>query len=108
VADFLTVAGMNRLLTIDLHAGQIQGFFNLPVDNLYAAPILAEYFRGIPAEDLMVVSPDAGGVERAGPSANAWRADWPSSTNGATGPIRPRPCTSSAMSRTRSAWSWTT
>ena len=65
VADFLTVAGMNRLLTIDLHAGQIQGFFNLPVDNLYAAPIMAEYFKGIHSDNLMIVSPDAGGVERA-------------------------------------------
>jgi len=65
VADFLTIAGMNRLLTIDLHAGQIQGFFNGPVDNLYAAPIMADYFRGVGGDDLMVVSPDAGGVERA-------------------------------------------
>lgn len=65
VADFLTVAGMNRLLTIDLHAGQIQGFFNLPVDNLFAAPIMAEYFKDSSGPDLCVVSPDAGGVERA-------------------------------------------
>jgi ribose-phosphate pyrophosphokinase len=65
VADFLTVAGMNRLLTIDLHAGQIQGFFNLPVDNLFAAPIMAEYFKDFSGPGLCVVSPDAGGVERA-------------------------------------------
>ncbi len=64
VADMLSTAGMNRLLTIDLHAGQIQGFFNVPVDNLYAAPILAEYFKDVEG-DLMIVSPDAGGVERA-------------------------------------------
>jgi len=64
VADFLQVAGMHRMLTIDLHAGQIQGFFNLPVDNLYAIDILADYVRPL-GSDLLVVSPDAGGVERA-------------------------------------------
>jgi ribose-phosphate pyrophosphokinase len=55
---------MHRLLTIDLHAGQIQGFFNVPVDNLYAAPVLLNYIRE-QGQDLVVVSPDAGGVERA-------------------------------------------
>ena len=65
VADLLTVAGTNRILTVDLHAGQIQGFFNIPVDHLYASPILADYFRSKKFKDLVVVSPDAGGVERA-------------------------------------------
>lgn len=64
VADFLSVAGMHRLMTIDLHAGQIQGFFNCPVDNLFAAPVFMEYMRDL-GDDLVVVSPDAGGVERA-------------------------------------------
>ena len=64
VADFLTTAGMHRLLTIDLHAGQIQGFFNVPVDNLFASSILADYIRHVD-NDVIVVSPDAGGVERA-------------------------------------------
>ena len=64
VADFLTVAGMNRMVTIDLHAGQIQGFFNLPVDNLYAAPVFLDYLREV-GDDVVIVSPDAGGVERA-------------------------------------------
>ncbi|SMF05378.1 ribose-phosphate diphosphokinase [Desulfovibrio gilichinskyi] len=64
VADFLTVAGMQRMITIDLHAGQIQGFFNLPVDNIYAAPILLEELRHR-KEDMVMVSPDAGGTERA-------------------------------------------
>jgi ribose-phosphate pyrophosphokinase len=64
VADFLTVAGMHRLLTIDLHSGQIQGFFNVPVDNLYASKVLIDYLRGIDG-DLVIVSPDAGGTERA-------------------------------------------
>jgi ribose-phosphate pyrophosphokinase len=64
VADFLTVAGMHRLMTIDLHAGQIQGFFNCPVDNLFAAPVFLDYFRDL-GDEIVVVSPDAGGVERA-------------------------------------------
>jgi len=64
VADFLSVAGMHRLLTIDLHAGQIQGFFNCPVDNLYAAPVFMESLRKLEGE-VVIVSPDAGGVERA-------------------------------------------
>ncbi|HHI97468.1 MAG TPA: ribose-phosphate pyrophosphokinase, partial [Thermodesulfatator atlanticus] len=66
VANLITVAGARRVLTIDLHAGQIQGFFDIPVDHLYAAPVLIQYlkeeFRG---KDLVIVSPDAGGVERA-------------------------------------------
>ncbi len=67
VADLITAAGANRVLTMDLHAGQIQGFFNIPVDNLYSAPILIEYFRknGMQGEECVVVSPDAGGVLRA-------------------------------------------
>ncbi|XPV75668.1 MAG: ribose-phosphate diphosphokinase [Desulfovibrio sp.] len=66
VADFLTVAGMDRLVTIDLHAGQIQGFFNCPVDNLYAAPLLLDHIKQHNStENMVVVSPDAGGVERA-------------------------------------------
>lgn len=64
VADFLSVAGMHRLMTIDLHAGQIQGFFNVPVDNLFAAPVFMETMRNI-NDDVVIVSPDAGGVERA-------------------------------------------
>ncbi len=65
VADLLTAAGTNRVLTIDLHAGQIQGFFNIPVDHLYAAPVLLDYFKGKCHENTVIVSPDAGGVERA-------------------------------------------
>lgn len=66
VADLLTTAGAGRMLTVDLHAGQIQGFFNIPVDNLYATPVLLSYFKEKFADsDLVVVSPDAGGVERA-------------------------------------------
>ncbi|MCC6347224.1 MAG: ribose-phosphate pyrophosphokinase [Nitrospirales bacterium] len=65
VADLLTAAGTNRVLTIDLHAAQIQGFFDIPVDHLYAAPVLLDYIRKCDFEDLAIVSPDAGGVERA-------------------------------------------
>jgi len=64
VADFLTVAGAQRVITIDLHAGQIQGFFDCPVDNLFAAPVFLEYLRAIDDGDMVLVSPDAGGVER--------------------------------------------
>ncbi len=65
VADLLTTAGASRILAMDLHAGQIQGFFSIPVDHLFAAPVLVEYFRKKAIPDLVVVSPDAGGVERA-------------------------------------------
>lgn len=65
VADLLTVAGADRVITIDLHAGQIQGFFNIPVDNLFAAPVLLEHIKRELVNDTVIVSPDAGGVERA-------------------------------------------
>ena len=65
VADLLSAAGTNRLLTMDLHAGQIQGYFNMPVDHLFAKPVVIEYLKELRIPDLTVVSPDAGGVERA-------------------------------------------
>jgi len=65
VADLITTAGANRVIAMNLHAGQIQGFFNIPVDNLFAAPVLLEYIKKNFQNDLVVVSPDAGGVERA-------------------------------------------
>ncbi len=66
VANLLTVAGARRVLTMDLHAGQIQGFFDIPVDHLFAAPVLLDYLREtFRDEELVIVSPDAGGVERA-------------------------------------------
>ncbi|MDP3028344.1 MAG: ribose-phosphate pyrophosphokinase [Deltaproteobacteria bacterium] len=64
VADLITTPGARRVLAMDLHAGQIQGFFNIPVDNLFAAPMLLEYIREHFLENLVMVSPDAGGVER--------------------------------------------
>ncbi|MBW1645479.1 MAG: ribose-phosphate pyrophosphokinase [Deltaproteobacteria bacterium] len=65
VADLLTVAGANRVIALDLHAGQIQGFFDIPVDHLYARPVLVRYIKENIAGEIVVVSPDAGGVERA-------------------------------------------
>jgi ribose-phosphate pyrophosphokinase len=65
MADLITTAGADRVLTMDLHAGQIQGFFNIPVDHLYATPVLLDYIKKRGVADLVVVSPDAGGVERA-------------------------------------------
>jgi ribose-phosphate pyrophosphokinase len=65
VADMISTAGVNRVLTIDLHAGQIQGFFNIPVDHLYAAPVLLKEIKDRFKQPLVIVSPDAGGTERA-------------------------------------------
>lgn len=65
VARMIEVAGADRVLALDLHAAQIQGFFDVPVDNLFAAPVLIDYFKPRRPEHLTVVSPDAGGVERA-------------------------------------------
>ncbi len=76
VADLITTAGADRVLTVDLHAGQIQGFFNIPVDNLAAFPIFMDYIsREFKGDEFVVVSPDAGGVERARMFAK--RMGWP-------------------------------
>jgi ribose-phosphate pyrophosphokinase len=75
VADLLETAGATRALTLDLHAPQIQGYFNVPVDHLYASPVMVEYFRQRKLKNMTVVSPDAGGVERA--RAFAKRMDAP-------------------------------
>ncbi len=63
IANLITAAGASRVLALDLHAGQIQGFFDIPVDHLYATPVFLDYFKGV--KNTVVVSPDAGGVERA-------------------------------------------
>jgi ribose-phosphate pyrophosphokinase len=75
VANLITTAGANRLLTMDLHASQIQGFFDIPVDHLYAAPVLIDAIRAMRLERLTLVSPDAGGVERARAFAKRLRSD---------------------------------
>ncbi|HET9870159.1 MAG TPA: ribose-phosphate pyrophosphokinase [bacterium] len=75
MANIITVAGTNRLLTMDLHAQQIQGFFDLPVDHLYAYPVLSGYFRNKKLKDLTVVSPDVGGIKMARAYAKGLGAD---------------------------------
>ncbi|MGD8492577.1 MAG: ribose-phosphate pyrophosphokinase [Desulfobacterales bacterium] len=75
VANMLAVAGANRVITMDLHAGQIQGFFDIPVDNIFAAPLLIEYIGKKFNGNLVIVSPDAGGVERARAFAKRLDAD---------------------------------
>jgi ribose-phosphate pyrophosphokinase len=75
VADLIGVAGTDRVLCIELHAGQIQGFFNVPVDNVFATPVLLDAIRHVASDDLCIISPDAGGVERA--RAYAKRLDAP-------------------------------
>src|ERR1700720_853257 len=65
IAAILETAGADRVLTLDLHAAQIQGFFDIPVDHLFGMPVMIDYFRTLNVPDLTVVSPDAGGVERA-------------------------------------------
>lgn len=75
VANMLVNAGCNRVITMDLHAGQIQGFFDVPVDNIFAAPVILDYIRESFDENIVVVSPDAGGVERARAFAKRLGAD---------------------------------
>ncbi len=75
VADLITTAGAHRVITMDLHAGQIQGFFNIPVDNLFAAAVLLDFIRNNFCNHIVIVSPDAGGVERARAFAKRLGAD---------------------------------
>ena len=65
VADFISVAGADRVVTVDLHAGQIQGYFNCPVDNLFAVPVMLDALQEANEQNIVIISPDAGGVERA-------------------------------------------
>jgi ribose-phosphate pyrophosphokinase len=76
VANLITTAGANRVLAVDLHAPQIQGFFDIPVDHLFAAPVIIDYFSRNPVEDLVVVAPDPGGAERARAYAKRLNADF--------------------------------
>ena len=76
VADLLTVAGATRVMTVDLHAGQIQGFFNIPFDNIFASPTLLQHIqKSLPLENLVCVSPDSGGVERVRQYAKKLKTD---------------------------------
>lgn len=78
-ANIITRAGADRVLTMDLHAAQIQGFFDVPVDHLYAAPVLNEYFieRGLVEDEIVVVSPDEGSIKRASVTTNDSAEAWP-------------------------------
>ncbi len=76
VANLITTAGANRVLTVDLHSQQIQGFFDIPVDHLFAAPLIVDYFMRNRIEDLVVVAPDPGGAERARAYAKRLDADF--------------------------------
>jgi ribose-phosphate pyrophosphokinase len=75
IANLITAAGVSRVLAMDLHAAQIQGFFDIPVDHLYAMPVVLDYFKKKNLKDVVVVSPDAGGVERARAFAKRLNAD---------------------------------
>jgi ribose-phosphate pyrophosphokinase len=75
VANLFAASGITRVLTMDLHAGQIQGFFDIPVDHLYGMPVLLNYFKAKKLNDIAIVSPDAGGVERARYFAKHFNAD---------------------------------
>ena len=109
VADLLEKAGAGRVLTMDLHSPQIQGFFSVPVDNLMASPVLAGHMRGMGLGDLTVVSPDAGGVGRARVFAKRMEAKLAIIDKRRPGARTwPRSCTSSARSGTRIASSSTT
>src|SRR2546428_2109192 len=87
VADLITTAGADRVLTMDLHAGQIQGFFNIPVDHLYASPVLLEYVGQRGDQSRVVVSPHARGLERARAFANGLQARPAIIDKRRTGPI---------------------
>lgn len=75
VANLITTAGASRLLTIDLHAGQIQGFFDIPVDHLYAVNVLVDYYKKLNLENLVIISPDVGGIKMARAYAKRFNAD---------------------------------
>ena len=89
VANLITRAGADRVLTMDLHAAQIQGFFDVPVDHLYAAPVLNDHFERMKLQhdELVVVSPDEGSIKRALGTRNVWGVGWRLSTNAAPAPM---------------------
>jgi len=91
VANLITEAGADRVLTLDLHAGQIQGFFDIPTDNLYGAPVMVKDIEEkLNGDDLVIVSPDVGGVLRARGLAKRLTRTWRSSTSGAKRPVFPK------------------
>lgn len=94
VANLITVAGADRVLTVDLHAGQIQGFFDIPVDNLYAAPVLSKDIENrFNSDDVQIVSPDVGGFSVPASWPSAWALTWRLSTNAGSEQGCRRSCT---------------
>ena len=83
IADMLSTAGISRLITMDLHADQIQGFFNVPVDHLYASGVFVDYMKSMNQENLVIATPDVGGTKRASAYASFWAAPWSSATRSA-------------------------
>ncbi len=109
VANLLVAAGANRILTMDLHAQQIQGFFDIPVDHLYAAPVMYEYLKSQEVARPGGGQPGRGGVENgACLFAGAWRRGWPSWPNGGRTPRKSRPWPSSAKSAGATCCWWMT
>lgn len=103
VADLLSVAGIDRLITMDLHADQIQGFFDVPVDHLYASTVFVPYIQSLKLDDLVIATPDV--VVRSVPALtpNTWLYPWCFVTRPAKRPMKLPPCKSSAMYRTRTS-----
>jgi ribose-phosphate pyrophosphokinase len=106
VANLLVAAGVNRVLTMDLHAQQIQGFFDIPVDHLYAAPVMYEYLKTKKLKDLVVVSPDAGGIKWRMPIRRPLRPSSRLSPNAARAPRRSKAWRSSAKLMAKMFCSW--
>src|SRR5213594_3975451 len=96
VADLLTSAGADRVLALDLHAGQIQGYFDIPVDHLFAAPVMIDHVESLKLKNVVIVSPDAGGVERARAYAKRLDASLAIIDKRRGEGNEPRSCTSSA------------
>ena len=93
VADLLTVAGVHRVICMDLHVGQIQGFFDIPVDHLYATPVVLDHLPRLELDRPVVVSPDAGGWNGRAPTARNSESASRSWTSGAAATTKSRPCT---------------
>ena len=88
VADLLSVAGIDRLITMDLHADQIQGFFNIPVDHLYASAVFLPYIQSLQLENLVIATPDVGGQNVPALSPNTSAYHWYSATNHVKKPMK--------------------
>lgn len=97
VADMLSAAGIDRLITMDLHADQIQGFFDVPVDHLYASGVILPYLQSLRIKDLVIASPDVGGAKRADATLSISTARSFCATRSAHVPMSLRACRLSVM-----------